>query len=239
LRAFGLTPSPGARGVEEGGRHVEIERLADHILAPEILARSGLSEDDCVGLLEGGRWIACDGGKLEHLEEVRISKGRDRLPDAAVARVGGLMHDCLDRDQARTGHDAGELLFQDALDAAVDEVAEDGRLARLLDRARQLVDLGVAGDPAVIAELVADELRHQDCSGEGYGEAEYADRRIEPVARKVAQRGDEVVCEHESPFGAGVSLATLCRRCRCRQILLENHGVSCEQAAVRLACPDV
>ena len=66
------------------------------------------------------------------------------------------------------------------------------------ERAGDLVDLLVAWDPMVVAELVAHELSDQQRRRERHRQAQDADRAVEPVASEIAVGRDEIVAEHRT-----------------------------------------
>jgi hypothetical protein len=81
-------------------------------------------------------------------------------------------------------------------DVKVDAVIDLRRTARRFVGQREPVHRVVAGQEVVVRELVAQIEPDEQCRGEADREARDVDRRHELVARKVAQRGGEVVPQH-------------------------------------------
>ncbi len=173
---------------------LHLQDIADRPVAVEVLAGHGPGDHHRVRLLERRRQVPRQGRQGKHGEDGGIDPGEIPLGDRDVG--GPAAHRGQRLHQTR-GDDAGKHRPQLAGDGGLGGVVVRARgLARRGQIVGDLVDLLVAGQPAVVAELVADELGDQDRRGEGDRQSQDADPGIEPVARQVVHRRGEIVAEH-------------------------------------------
>jgi hypothetical protein len=88
-----------------------------------------------------------------------------------------------------------------------------GLLARCEYVRLQPVDVLIAGDEPLEAIFVADVEPDQNRCGETRGQSEDGDAGIKPVAREIAEGGDEVIAQHVQSVGVA-GLAAVCRNAR-------------------------
>ncbi len=229
LRGIGPPPGPRTQGLD-------LQRVPDRQITPEVLARHPPRDHDGVRLLQRRPQVARQGRNREHLEDVRIGPGEslvgdDRGPWTAAKR------DVWRPAETRHGGGSRILRPQPGGNAGGGLVADHRGLAGFHDELGHLVDLRVAGDPTVVAELAPDELGDQDRRGQGHRQPQDADGRVEPVALQVAQGRDHVVAEHGAS-GPPLSPRQYGGRCLEREIQ-QRQGLGLRQTWLRQsACPE-
>ncbi len=176
------------------------DRPPDDVVGAETRDRLGLTQHDRIDGREGG-CIAAQQRQVDHVEQIAI--GEDII--ARRQRLAVLDDDGRTAERVDRLIDLREILLE-GLARRVGCHLQIFGLAGILAAipGLELVDILDAGDPAVEAQLVADEQQDHQAGGHADGEPEDVDERIDPVLEQGPQPDREIIAQHRLALSYGL-----------------------------------
>jgi hypothetical protein len=169
------------RGDAHDGAAVQLQSLADRSVLAKVFASSFAGQHDAIWRVQCALQIARDGRQRKDTKEVPICKAHGLLHfELSVAH--GFAHDPQSGDRLHLR----KIALEPFRNPIVRSAERRGGRTRRLSSHRGTIDILVAGDESLVAQLLSNKQARKDPRRESNRQANDIYGGVEPVARQVA-----------------------------------------------------